>query len=50
MWNFRAITPFKEKTVEALREYPERYKNSRQKNKYGNSSNRTSDISANESS
>lgn len=49
LWNFRAITPFKEKVTKAFNEQPEIYKNSRQKQYHGHPNNRTSDLSANES-
>ena len=50
MWNFKAITPFKEKVSQAFRERPEIYKNTAQKQYHGHPSSRTSDLTTNESS
>lgn len=50
MWSFTPITPFRERSVKAFNEYPERYKNSRQKNYYGHSGNRTINITDTQSS
>lgn len=49
LWNFTAITPFKEKVTQAFRDNPERYKHSRQKKYYGHTSNRSADIPSKES-
>lgn len=49
LWNFKPITPFKEKATKALMGQPELYKNTRQKKYYASAPNRTTDIPSEES-
>lgn len=44
LWSFTPITPFRTRAKAAFKEYPERYKNSRQKNYYGYTPNRSTNI------
>lgn len=50
LWNFKAITPFRKRVSQTLRDRPEIYKNSTQKQYHGNPSNRAFNISTDEPS